>query len=125
MNKRTYNWKQSGTQYCLIVDETLSNYSFYLAIGDDVTVLRNNPITIHIRFDNLEDQDVRRYQMRVDDTTVKNIDYVDAVTIAKTLNCELSEQCDKCFAVAPLTYSLDLDYTHVCVDCLKTVSPGS
>ncbi|MFA0249501.1 hypothetical protein AB4458_27020 [Vibrio sp. 10N.261.45.F1] len=117
MSKRTYDWKQGGTQYRLAVDEIPSNYSVYLALGDDVSVLRNNPITIHIRFDKLDDHDCRCYQMTVDGITVKNIAYADAVTIAKTLNCELTEQCDKCQEVAPLTYSLDLDYTHVCMDC--------
>lgn len=118
MNKRNYDWKQAGTQYRLHVDEIPSNYSVYLALSDDVTILKNNPITIHIRFDNLDDNDCRRYQMTVDGINVKNIGYEDAVKIAKTLNCDLTEQCDKCQEVAPLVYSIELEYTHVCMDCL-------
>lgn len=118
MSKRTYDWKQGGTQYRLCVDEIPSNYSFYLAFGDDVNVLRTNPISINIRFDKWDEHDCRSYQMNIDGITVRNIAYMDAVAIAKTLNCELTERCDKCQDIAPLTYSLDLEHTHVCVSCL-------
>lgn len=122
MNERTYDWKQGGTQYRLSVNETPSNYKCYITIGDDVSILTNNPITIYIRFESLSIHNCRSYKMAVDGITVKEIAYVDAVMIAKALNCELTEQCDMCQEVSPLMHSLDLDHTHICMNCLKTIS---
>lgn len=125
MSKRTYYWNQAGTQYRLYVDEIHSNYSVSLAIGDDVSFQINNPISIHVRFDNLDAHDIRGYKMRVDGINLAKLAYHDAKEIARALNCELTEQCDKCKDIAPLNYSLDLDYTHVCMNCLNNVSLGS
>lgn len=112
-------WKHGESDFFLKTESSRDYYVVYFRINCDVSIYETNPIIIYIRLDQHTALDEKFYVMQVGGITVKNIPEDAAKDIAKTLNCELTERCDKCSKEAELTYDLTGEHDHVCFECLK------
>ncbi|MCG9780467.1 hypothetical protein [Photobacterium damselae] len=119
MKERECTWQHGDAGFRLRAESRQDRYTVYLSIDDDVSIVETNPISIYIRLDQHTALDEKFYVMAVGGVNVRNIPEDAAKEIAKTLDCELTEHCDKCNKEGELIFDLTGEYDHICFDCAK------
>ncbi|RXP53115.1 hypothetical protein EGL67_25170 [Vibrio parahaemolyticus] len=117
MKERECTWIHGDTEFRLRTESREGYYVAYLSIDHDVSVRVANPISIFIRLDALTALDEKFYVMVIDGIEVRNIPEKAAKEISKTLECELTEHCDKCGKEEPLIFDLTGEKEHICLAC--------
>ncbi|MGX9459603.1 hypothetical protein ACWU37_21970 (plasmid) [Photobacterium damselae subsp. damselae] len=119
MKERECTWQHGDADFRLRAESHQDCYTVYLSINEDVSVQERNPILISVRLEELTALDEKFYVMTVGGLTIRNIPEEAAKEIAKTLDCELTERCDKCNKVAAVTFDINSRYDYICFDCLE------
>ncbi|WP_063664314.1 hypothetical protein [Aliivibrio fischeri] len=115
-------WEHGESDFCLKTESSQDSYVVYFSVDYDISIVETNPVVIYIRLDTKTALDEKFYVMQVGGITVRNIAEDAAKDIAKTLNCELTEHCDKCSKEDGLVYDTTGKYEHICFECSNSMS---
>lgn len=122
MKVKECTWLAGDVEFRLRTESHQERYTVYLGIGHDVSINETNPISIFIRLDAITALDEKFYVMVVGGITVRNIPEDAAKEISKTLECELTERCDKCRQVDALIFDVSGEHEHICIACSQAIT---
>ncbi|HDM8166688.1 TPA: hypothetical protein P0E18_004524 [Vibrio harveyi] len=116
MKVKECTWKQGDVEYRLKTETKQEYCMVYLSVDVDVSITKINPTLVHVRLDSLTALNEKFYVMIINDLLVRNIPEEAAKEISKTLECKLTEHCDKCHKEDALVF--DSTGGHICFACL-------
>ncbi|WP_343290010.1 hypothetical protein AAIA71_28375 (plasmid) [Vibrio harveyi] len=121
MKFKECTWQHGDVEFRLRTENNQERYMVYLSVDSDVSIAETNPISIHIRLDAITALNEKFYVMMIGGITVRNIPEEAAKEISKTLECELTERCDKCHEKDALTFDVTGEHEHICFACSQAM----
>ncbi|WP_281188415.1 hypothetical protein [Vibrio harveyi] len=121
MKFKECTWQHGDVEFRLRTENNQERYMVYLSVDSDVSIAETNPISIHIRLDAITALNEKFYVMMIGGITVRNIPEEAAKEISKTLECELTERCDKCHEEGALTFDVTGEHEHICFACTQAM----
>ncbi|WP_343290059.1 hypothetical protein AAIA71_29165 (plasmid) [Vibrio harveyi] len=121
MKVRECTWQHGDLEFRLRTESNQERYMVYLSVDSDVSIAETNSISIHIRLDTITALHEKFYVMMIGGITVRNIPEEAAKEISKTLECELTERCDKCRKEDALIFDVSGEHEHICFACSQAM----